>query len=138
MVRLQTLSDRFRTFFERFRTSDFFSSHLPPIQFFSAPPPLFFNFCGRRRRRGGPRCRRPAVAAVGPRRGSGGRINCEKRRILAYYISRPTVSLLRKLLLKKAKMLNVQKAVWFKKAKITNFNFQKRRKFFSYHPREGF
>ena len=49
-----------------------------------------------------------------------------------------TVSLLRKLLLKKAKMLNVQTAVWFKKAKISNFNFQKRRKFFSYHPRKGF
>ena len=49
-----------------------------------------------------------------------------------------TVSLLRKLLLTKAKMLNVQTAVWFKKAKISNFNFQKRRKFFGYHPREGF
>ena len=49
-----------------------------------------------------------------------------------------TVSLLRKLLLKKAKMLNVQTAVWFKKAKISNFHFEKRRKLFSYHPRKGF
>ena len=53
-------------------------------------------------------------------------------------VDQSTVGLLRKLLLKKAKMLNVQTAVWFKKAKISNFNFQKRRKFFSYHPREGF
>ena len=60
-----------------------------------------------------------------------------KRQCVIYFDS-ATVSLLRKLLLKKSKTLNVQTAVWFKKAKISNFNFQKRRKFFSYHAREGF
>ena len=60
MVRLQTLSDRFRTFFERFRTSDFFSNHLLPIQFFFIAPPVFSILAAAAAAAGAP------VAAVPP------------------------------------------------------------------------